>query len=99
MERMIPRGDVSRFLLVGRTLARTAGAAAALRAIPLFGGIGLAASILFGGNGIDAREVTRAARQFPAIRLSLWAAWLIAATPLARSLFSAKGAAFLRSLP
>jgi len=96
---MKAHGELFRFWLVGRTLASTAFAAAATRAIPLFGGVALVAGVLFSPVGMDARDVTRSARNFPLIRLSLWAAWLIGTTPLARTLLSAPGAAFLRALP
>lgn len=94
------RGDeVRRFARLAGALTRTAGAAAAERALPLFGGIGIAAAILFAGNGMDARDVVALAGRSPPIRLALWAAWIAAATPAARALLGAPAAIFLRSLP
>jgi len=80
-------------------LARTAGAAAATRAIPLFGGMGIVTSVLFSPNGMRARDVTALAAEVFVIRAALWAAWIVAVVPLARSLFCAPGTSFLRSLP
>lgn len=86
-------------VLVTRLLARTAFAFAARRAAPLFSGIAIAGALLFSPNGMEARDVTHVAARLPSLRLALWAAWLIAATPLARALLGAPGLSVLRSLP
>lgn len=88
-----------RLVALAWILVRTAAAAAAARALPLFCGIGIACTVLFSPQGMDARDVTAVASESLLVRLLLWAAWLLAATPVASALFSAPAAAFLRSLP
>jgi hypothetical protein len=79
--------------------ARTSGAAAAALAIPLFGGIGLAAAILFAGNGLSARDVIALERASFAVRAALWTGWIVLSVPPARTLLGAPSARWVRSLP
>lgn len=79
--------------------ARTSGAAAAALAIPLFGGVGLSAAILFPRNGLSAHDVVSAERGSFAARAALWTGWVVLSVPPARALLGAPSAAWLRSLP
>ena len=79
--------------------ARTSGASAAALAIPLFGGVGLAAAILFAGNGMSARDVVALERSSAPARAALWTGWIVLSVPPARALIGAPSAAWLRSLP
>jgi ABC-2 type transport system ATP-binding protein len=80
-------------------LVRTSGAAGMARALPLFGGIGVAAGILFGGNGLRARVVLQTAYESHGVLFGLWLAWVLAITPVARAVLTERTAAFLRALP
>ncbi len=80
-------------------LVRTSGTAGAARALPLFGGIGVAARVLFGGNGLQARVVAQTAHASPGLLLGLWVAWILAITPVARAVLTERTTAFLRALP
>jgi ABC-type Mn2+/Zn2+ transport system ATPase subunit len=80
-------------------LVRTSGTAGAARALPLFGGIGVVATVLFGGDGLRARAVVEAARASPGALLGLWFTWILAAWPVAGAVLTERTAAFLRPLP
>lgn len=82
-----------------RVLAITAGRAAVSRGAALYGGIAIGSAILFGGNGLSARTVTRLAEHSAAFRLGLWAVWLLATLPVARALLATRASFFLRALP
>lgn len=90
---------MKRALALLELFARTSGAAAAALAIPLFGGVGLVATILFAGNGISAREVIALERASFGARAVLWTAWVVLSVPPARALLGAPSARWLRSLP
>jgi hypothetical protein len=91
---------VRRFLLLGRFLiGRSSGVHALRRGLPLYLAIGIAATILFARQGLDARTVVRSATTSLAVRLALLLAWLAAALPVVRAIVMAPDAAFLRALP
>lgn len=79
--------------------ARTSGAAAAALAIPLLGGVGLVAAVLFAGQGMSARDVVAMERSSIGARAALWTGWIVLSIPPARALLGAPSAAWLRSLP
>jgi hypothetical protein len=82
-----------------RALAVTSGRAAAQRAAPLLFGIAVTCAVLFGGNGMDAHDLTSLCARARAVRGGLWAVWLLAATPAARALLGERSAMLWRSLP
>ncbi|MGK4004817.1 hypothetical protein WMF31_19455 [Sorangium sp. So ce1036] len=90
---------LSRFVLLVRTLAATAGKDAVARAMPLYMGVAVVAAVLFGGNGMQAAQVTGLAGASLPFRLALWAGWLFLGTPAARALLRAPATFFLRALP
>jgi len=79
------------FTVAGRELAR--------RAAPLYVGLGVTAAVLFGGNGMKARNVIGIMHASPWWRGGLWLAWVAAARPLVQAAFSPRELFFLRSLP
>jgi ABC-type Mn2+/Zn2+ transport system ATPase subunit len=90
----------SRFAPLLSILVRTSGVAGAARALPLFGGIGVVAAVLFGGsNGLRARTVVEAAHESPRVLLGLWLLWIAAILPIARAVLTERTATFLRALP
>jgi hypothetical protein len=68
-------------------------------ALPLYFAVGIAAVLLFGGNGMDAAFVTAHALASYPLRLLLLGAWSIATLPLARNIIFDRDRFFLRSLP
>jgi hypothetical protein len=82
-----------------RVLSKTAGPAAFQRAAPLYSGVGVVAGILFGGNGMDAADMTRLAAQVPALRIFLWVGWLLITLPAAQALFCTPSTFLLRAFP
>ncbi len=84
---------------LARVLTRTAGLPALLRAIPAFAAIALGATILFAGNGMRAADLVALAERSIAVRVSLWAAWLLVTIPPARVLLETPETFFLRALP
>ncbi|MBI4950611.1 MAG: hypothetical protein HY908_01125, partial [Myxococcales bacterium] len=88
-----------RFWSLARALTTVSAAAAFRRAAPLYFGIGIAAAVLFAGNGLDAATVVALAERSWPVRLGLWASWLVALTPLAHTLLEDPATRWLRSLP
>lgn len=82
-----------------RAIAGTGGRAAAQRAAPLLLGLTVVSAVLFGGNGMDAADLTGLMERAPGVRGSLWALWLLAQTPAARALLNERSALLLRALP
>ncbi len=71
---------------VARAVAITSGAAAMRRAWPLALALLVVGAVIFGPNGLSARDLTEPARASGALRLALWSAWMLAALPVARAL-------------
>jgi hypothetical protein len=88
-----------RLALIAGTLTRDAGMAAARRAAPLVLGIVVVASVLFSPLGMSARDAVSALAGLAPLRLGLFAAWTIAATPAARLLLETPSTFWLRALP
>jgi len=88
-----------RFLGLSSLLVRAAWRATASRFAALLLGTLVVASVLFSPNGMRTRDLTKVASEVFAVRAGLWAAWLLAALPLARALLHAPGIAWLRSIP
>ena len=82
-----------------RALLLTAGRAAGQRAAPLLLGLAVASAVVFGGNGMDAADLTRLTSRAPGVRLGIWGLWLLAQTPAVRALFGDRSALLLRALP
>lgn len=82
-----------------RALVLTAGRAAGQRAAPLLMGIAVASGVVFGGNGMDAADLTRLTGRAPGVRLGIWGLWLLLQTPAVRALLSERSALLLRALP
>lgn len=82
-----------------RAIAVTGGRAAAQRAAPLLLGVTVVSAVLFGGNGMNAADLTGLMERAPGVRGSLWALWLLAQTPAARALLNERSALLLRALP
>jgi hypothetical protein len=79
-----------------RALTVTAGKAAFVQGASLYAGIAVLAGILFGGNGMDAADVTRICRQRPLGGVALFCLWLLVSLPVARVLLTAPAATYLR---
>lgn len=85
--------------MIVRAIAVTGGRAAAQRAAPLLLGITVASAVIFGGNGMNAADLTGLMDRAPGVRGSLWALWLLAQTPAARALLNERSALLFRALP
>jgi ABC-2 type transport system ATP-binding protein len=84
---------------LARGLLASAGAAALRRGLPVYGGLGAAALLLFGGNGLQAATVVAGADGSLLARGLLWAGWLVIAGPTIEALWREPGSFWLRSLP
>lgn len=86
-------------LSIARAVARTSGAAAMRRAWPLALGLGVVGAVLFGPNGLSARDLTLPARHSPLLRGVLWGVWMLASLPFARSLLGDRSLRLVLSQP
>ncbi len=68
------------------------------RASALWAAIGVVATVLFAGNGMQARDLTRLFHGSPGARVALGATWVVLATPVVSGAFDAPGTRTLRSL-
>jgi hypothetical protein len=82
-----------------RAFAATAGRAAAQRALPVYVGLWIAASVLFEGNGVRPADVVAGALASRGERLLLYAAWTVVSLPAIRALLTTPSSFFLRTLP
>jgi hypothetical protein len=82
-----------------RALWVSAGRAAVARALPLYFGVLIGASVLFEGNGVRPADVVRATRESLGQRLLLFAAWTLVSLPALRALLATPSSFFLRTLP
>jgi hypothetical protein len=82
-----------------RALACTAGRAAVQRALPLYLGLLLLASVLFEGSGVRPADVVAAARASRATLFDMYAAWTVVSLPALSALLGTPASFFLRSLP
>jgi hypothetical protein len=80
-------------------LARTSGREALAVGLTPYLGILIIASVVFGGNGMHARDLTAFARTSLGFRLSLLGAWLLLSLPAARAILAARSAFYLRCMP
>ncbi len=69
-----------------------------VRAVPLFGAIAMASTIIFAGHGLDASDVTAMMHRSLAARVVLWLVWIALATFPISAAFDAPGTRILRSL-
>lgn len=84
---------------VAIAIARTSGKRALYLGVPLYFIVGIVAFILFAGNGMDARHVTKLALESPPLRMALLTGWAMLTLPVARVLVDDPQAFFLRVLP
>lgn len=82
-----------------RAIVVTAGRPVLQRAFAFWAGIGLLATVLFAGNGLQAQTLTRLFHGSVGARLALGAAWIALATPVVSCAFDAPGTRSLRALP
>jgi hypothetical protein len=88
-----------RYLGLARLLVGLSARAAYPMGAPLFFGILVVASILFGPTGMRAADVTIGMRASPPLAVVLWGGWLVLALPVARVALAPKEATYLRWLP
>jgi hypothetical protein len=85
---------------VVRVYLLEAGLPAAARAAPLYFGVLVVATILFGGpNAMRAADATHAFAASRPLRMLFWVAWIAAAAPAARILIQTPSTYYLRTLP
>lgn len=88
------------FVVLARALGASALRSVTGRSLALYLGIGAVAGWLFAPpNGMRAVDVTAAAALTWQLRLGLWGAWLVAATPVAHALLELSPTFSLRALP
>jgi len=82
-----------------RALGVTAGRAAVQRALPLYLGVFIAASVLFEGHGVRPADVVASALDRRGERLLLYVVWTVVSLPALRALLTTPSSFFLRTLP
>lgn len=82
-----------------RALWVSAGRAAVARALPLYFGVLIVASVLFEGSGVRPADVVEAAGKSLVARLLLYLAWTLVSLPALRALLTTPASFFLRTLP
>jgi hypothetical protein len=88
-----------RLLRLAGVVARTTGQRALYAALPLYFLVGIASTILFGGQGMDAKTLTiPALASFP-LRLGLLVGWALSTLPVARRVVADARVDLLRALP
>lgn len=95
----IPRHFAARFLTLARILSSASFRSAAPIALPFYFTLLLAASILFGPQGLEAKTVISAFSSSPFIAFISWAAWILFTLPIARAALYPPDTAVLRTLP
>lgn len=80
-------------------LIRAAGTPAAQRALPLYLGLIMVAGVVFGPKGMHPATAVVGMQVSVPVRLGMWTAWLVAAAPAARALWSTPTLDYLRWLP
>lgn len=80
-------------------LVVTAGRGAFRRSAPFYFAVLIAAGIAFGGQGMDAADLTGLMRRSLILRCSLWGLWLVGSGPATQALLGEPRLFFLRSLP
>ena len=88
-----------RLLRLAGVLARTTGRRALYAALPLYFLVGIASTILFAGQGMDAATVTTPALASFPLRLGLLVAWALVTLPVARRVVADARVDLLRVLP
>ncbi|MCC6558842.1 MAG: hypothetical protein IT372_38410 [Polyangiaceae bacterium] len=90
---------LSQLAALARVLSALALRRAAPVAAPLYFGLFLVGSVLFGPSGLRAADVTRAAIGSPPVAVALFAAWLLFTAPAARAVLDRPSTFLLRALP
>ncbi|MEO6775251.1 MAG: hypothetical protein ABI467_19960 [Kofleriaceae bacterium] len=72
---------------------------AARRALPVWLGAGIVATVVFGGTGMMPHDLTQLALHVPAVAAALAITWLLLFVPTARVLVRDDATRYLRSLP
>ena len=80
-------------------MARTAGAGAVRRALPIYLALLVVASVVFPGNGLRSSEVVQLALAAPESRFLMLAIWLLLGAAAARAVLTAPGTSLLRTWP
>jgi len=78
---------------------RVVGLAAARRAAPVWGGVAIAAMVIFGGTGMHAADLTGAALGSAGVATGLFALWMILMAPVGAAMVDPRPTAYLRALP
>jgi hypothetical protein len=94
-----PSASAGRLSAFVGVLARTVGREALAAGLTPYLALLILASVIFGGNGMHARDITGFARTSPGFRLALLGAWLLISMPAARAILAARSAFYLRCLP
>jgi hypothetical protein len=84
---------------VPRALMATSGRPLVRRTLAFWTAVAIVATIVFAGNGLDARDLTRLFHGGPGARAALALAWTVLATPVVSGAFDAPGTRTLRTLP
>lgn len=82
-----------------RIVGVTAGRTAFRRTAPFYFAVAIVAGLAFGGNGMDAADLTALMRRSAAVRLSLWSLWLLGSAPAAHAILTEPRLFLLRSVP
>lgn len=82
-----------------RTLCATAGRSAAQRALPLYLGLWIVASVLLEGNGVRPADVVARLSHSPGERALAYVVWTVVSLPAIRALLTTPSSFFLRPLP
>jgi hypothetical protein len=85
-------------LALARALFSTSGRAVAVRAVPLVISVGLVAAIVFGGHGVPPSLIVAMMHHSIGVRLAMFVAWVILASPAALRAFDAQGTITIRAL-
>jgi hypothetical protein len=85
-------------IAVVRLLLSVVGRPAIVRAGATLAAVGLPIAVVFSPSGMRARDLVHAMATSPALRVVLWASWLLLAAPATCAAFDAPGAITLRSL-
>jgi hypothetical protein len=95
----VPSSASRRLTAFVAILARTAGAEARAVALTPYLALMIFSSVIFGGNGMHAHDITSFARTSLGFRLALLGAWLLISTPAARAILASRSAFYLRCMP
>jgi len=90
---------MARIVSFSRLLVRTVGDPALRRLIPIYCGLGILVSIVFGPAGMSSSSVIQGMDVSPRFRIGMWLAWFVLVAGPIRLLFHTRQALYLRSMP